>query len=513
MIHRCEADRAGNDDGVRRLHRLPGVTSTALGLKMVAGRFTDEPALVVYVRRKRPRSQVRVGECIPESVGGWPTDVQEELRSELFAASQSTETVDRTHVRPLRSGIAIAVTSDGSGTLGFFATHLASDQAVLVSNYHVLYRDRGFLIPQDPHPVYQPAEGPSRKVADMSGSLGDGEIGGELDCAFATLITETSCFCCRSTIPHANKVDARKLVGANHAEVGQVVTKTGIATGQTTGKIVSVDKDVTGTIDYSPYNLPAGSSFSFENLIMVVTWDPDTEEFKPEEPFASGGDSGAVLVNENDEVVGLHQASYHNPDNGRRYAFACHIDKVESALGVRIPGERYGAGPPVTESAELAALDDPIDAAAGEFAIAGTPQDDDLPLAWGRLRATLARSAAGRRWLELLQQHRFEVLQLINHCRPVTLRWHRLHGPAYAAAVARSARVSEYRIPDEVEGVTPGSLIDGMLSVLGGHASDRLREDLEAVRPAVTAAVRDHRTALELMEGLAAVVPEQEQRP
>lgn len=501
-----ETRRILSDDDLRWVRALPGVTSVCMGLRMTGGELTDEPAVVVSVREKRPWKELAKSARIPRRVAGWPTDVQEELEAAHLKPSQTT-TLDLTHVRPLRSGIAVGVTSNHAGTLGFFATHTASRKAVLVSNYHVLYRDRDFLLPSDPHPVFQPIEGQDNKVADMNGALGGGQVGGELDCAFATLVIETCCCCTHSTIAHENKVVTTALTGVNHAAVGQVVTKTGIATGPTTGKIVSVDKDITSTVDYSEYNLPAGSSFAFHDLIMVVTWDPVTATFRPEVPFAAGGDSGSVLVNGAHEIVGLHFLSYHNPDNGRRYSFACHIQKVETALGVQVGGRRYATAAAPAPSPALAALDDPIDASTGEFAIAGTP--DDLLAVWDRLRETLAESPAGREWLDFLHRHHYEIVHLVNHCRPVTVRWHRVEGPAYMAAVMRSARVPAYRIPDEIRGVAPRDLVAGMAEILRAHGSPALQADVESVRPAIEAALRSNDTAPALAERLAHLIPEE----
>jgi hypothetical protein len=479
------ARRLLGDHRVARLRDLPGVTGLSVGLKMVGGRYTDQPAVVVSVRRKLPSRRLRPAERVPGHVAGWPTDVQEELDPACFRVTQTTATMDLTHVRPLRSGIAVSPSDVHAGTLGFFATRQPGSQAVLVSNYHVLYRDRD-LLEGEPHPVYQPLQGPDTQVADMDGDHGDGAVGGELDCAFATLSTETTCCCCHTTIPHENKAGATSIAGVNHAAVDQVVTKTGISTGRTVGKVVDVSKEISGAVDYSAYNLPAGGSFTFDNLIMVVTWDPVADDFLPEVPFSAGGDSGSVLLNGDNEIVGLHFLSYHNPQDNRRFSFACHIQKVEQELGIEVAGRRYGTPPPAGPTA-LAGFSGPIDSAAGEFDITGGRPG--VEATWRRVRSELERTDAGRAWLAFLDRWQHEIVRLVNHRRPVTLRWHRLQGPAFTAAVVRSARVPGYRVPAAIAGVTADELVKSMTDVLLAEGSPGLRAEVARLGPALAGAI------------------------
>jgi hypothetical protein len=89
----------------------------------------------------------------------------------------------------------------------------------------------------------------------------------------------------------------------------------------------------------------------------------------------------------------------------------------------------------------------------------------------------------------LARKHREEVAGLIDHCRPVTVAWHRHHGPAFAAAINRNQRDSRFRIPLEINGVSRSELLVTMARVLEEHGSFALQEDL-----------REH--GLELMDDL-----------
>ncbi len=78
----------------------------------------------------------------------------------------------------------------------------------------------------------------------------------------------------------------------------------------------------------------------------------------------------------------------------------------------------------------------------------------------------------------LVRRHREEVARLIDHCRPVTVAWHRQQGPAFAVAVNRSHREPAYRIPRRINGVSRHELLIAMARALGQHGSAALQEDL-----------------------------------
>src|SRR5690349_17113034 len=61
-----------------RLMSIPGVHSLAIGAKVVAGRKTTEPVIAVFVKKKRPVSELHPDEVIPPEIDGVKTDVIEE---------------------------------------------------------------------------------------------------------------------------------------------------------------------------------------------------------------------------------------------------------------------------------------------------------------------------------------------------------------------------------------------------------------------------------------------------
>jgi len=59
------------------LKRHPGVLNTAVGKKIVDGKVTDEPAIIVYVEKKLPMAMLKDGEAMPKEIDGIKVDVVE----------------------------------------------------------------------------------------------------------------------------------------------------------------------------------------------------------------------------------------------------------------------------------------------------------------------------------------------------------------------------------------------------------------------------------------------------
>jgi hypothetical protein len=67
---------------VKRLHQAEllakaNVIGVGVGLRSQAGEFTEEVAIIVMVRRKVARLDLRTEDLIPEELEGVPVDVQE----------------------------------------------------------------------------------------------------------------------------------------------------------------------------------------------------------------------------------------------------------------------------------------------------------------------------------------------------------------------------------------------------------------------------------------------------
>jgi hypothetical protein len=128
------------------------------------------------------------------------------------------------------------------------------------------------------------------------------------------------------------------------------------------------------------------------------------------------------------------------------------------------------------------------------------------------LRDRLRRYARTSLLFTLGQKHGDEIMQLINHCRPVTVAWHRCQGPALLATLMSAIRDGHSRMPALVKGVALHEALSRMRAVLIQHGSAELKASMS--RPEadeVIAAYRDCKdldAAIDRLAGIPAVVPE-----
>jgi hypothetical protein len=88
------------DQAWESLSKLPGVHAVGIGSKVVAGTRTDEPAIVVFVVRKKSLDQLEADELVPSTMEGVKTDVVEMKMPHLFRGVPTIEAI----VAPLPAG-------------------------------------------------------------------------------------------------------------------------------------------------------------------------------------------------------------------------------------------------------------------------------------------------------------------------------------------------------------------------------------------------------------------------
>lgn len=125
------------------------IDNVCLGKKIKDGKVTNELSVVYVVNEKKPLNEIPESELIPKSVrideNTFNTDVIEKFVVSINSCPSdfNNECVfspvpNRSYIRPLEGGMSIRKTSDGIGTLGFFAKHTPTGAIVGVSNAHVL---------------------------------------------------------------------------------------------------------------------------------------------------------------------------------------------------------------------------------------------------------------------------------------------------------------------------------------------------------------------------------------
>ncbi len=398
---------------------IPGVKTVAVGLKVVDGKLTDDIVLRIGVEEKRPMSELSPAEVIPEQIDGIETDV--------FVWTLTKAMTDTSRYRPLRGGIQIGNGSGAYGTLGCFATRNAGGDTVILSNHHVMFAGKSATATGIE--VAQP--GFSCCCCCRSGKVGGvlaGSIGGAVDCAIASISAD---------ITHLQEIaEIGGIAGTDTAVVGDAVRKRGRTTELTTGVVSMMNFNATST---------AGHSFTDQIYVTPDAAHPN---------FVEGGDSGSALVNEDNNVVGLIWGQ--NGTDG----VANQIAEVEAALDITVFAQ--------------------VTVATGLPAIAQMPppgsdgvirRRDWEALLWAE---TDTQDQLGRK----AGQHWNEVWDLIQTNREVGLRWQRGQGPTFVAAFERTTRVTSYRVPDEIDGVSFTQLLLSMVTALEQHGSAELKADI-----------------------------------
>lgn len=475
-----------------QLGRIPGVVGVGVGFRVTAGQVTDDITFRIYVRRKRPLAEVPPEERIPSVIGGVPTDVTIPFGGSEIQIRNVAPSLDR-KVSTLVGGVAISYDdSPGQGTLGCFAKPKSNSAVtVLLTNQHVVYQS-------------VTGTGPGELVGqpDISccwccktGVIGralDGQRGGTVDCAIVRLndkrppvqrlpgvgkdangrnedlITEVA-----SPVPVAGLPSA--------VFIGEKVRKLGRSTGPTVGVVhdlhcpLTVDPGEPDQVDYD-----------------------DQFIIRPEEGgavlgdgklnFAIDGDSGAVVINRFNQVVGLlHKAADYTgqPENQPTWRFwgaANHIHHVIDRLQIDIfasPGANVKNTPPnpvpvVPTGALLPGV--------GLVRRTETEDDRAAAAALDDVVAELRSTRYGRVVLDLYDAFQAEIRRLVNHDRRVKIAWHRVHGPAFVAKLIASLRTPTREIPRQIDGITIEAALRRMTDVLEEHGSPPLAEAVRRYR-------------------------------
>jgi len=464
----------------RDLLKLPNVVAVGLGLKETNGEFTDEISYRVYVAEKRDRASLKDSEAVPDSIGDFKTDVLPPLVVKDDSDVCGNERRTLAKHRPLQGGIAISTDAVSYGTLGWFGTLDADDSKVLLTNKHVLYDETNEIV-TDARKTAQPQLGdPSECCCCECGSdnvVGESLIGirdlspmtaTSVDAAIAR-IDEAHASNILLSITNDSTEEVLEVTGTATAVVGQTVRKIGARSGFTRGTVIHV-----GDMAAAPADPGGGTIAVRTGQVLVIPVADETYEVREgvcKRAFSNSGDSGAVILNDAGEIIALNWGG-----NRTTYTIALtvasNIANVLTALADN--------GFPLTLSTSPGGGDRAVarsDAVAAAHLPRPAPDGSPANL-FERLRDANRHSLLA--WL--FERHHREILQLVNHKRPVTVVWHRAQGPAYVAALSRAGRVEQYRVPLQIAGVDRRGLLRAMERVLLEHGSEALRKDIERYR-------------------------------
>lgn len=242
----------------------PTEVTFGVGLKQIGRTYVEEVALIVYVPEKRPEARLAPEVAIPRTWEGYATDVVESNPEPVALVNDSA------FFNAPRGGVSIGWEDPFQvhiGTLGCVAQRRSDGARRLLTADHVT--------PALGSDMFQPQPG-----AAQSKLLGTVEAQGtDWDCAILTPDPG------RGT-PDCSVLDIGALPGSSTAPPGdhvwKAVRKRGRATGLTSGVVVAHMSP--GQVGIERLRV---DTFPFGGLFL---WH---------------GDSGSVLVNADDEVIGL----------------------------------------------------------------------------------------------------------------------------------------------------------------------------------------------------------------
>lgn len=276
-----------------------GVVAVDIGEKVTGGEPTGQTAIVVYVQTKKSVSSLSKAQRIPAEIDGVPTDVVEmeiELQTALVRVVDDVVLqLDPGSYRPLRGGTSMGPDRSfwleppeaptpgwyrSVGTLGAMVNDRATGARMAMTNFHVAAVNTGWSVGDV---MVQPGH-PDSTTAARFGRLSRAVLSDNVDGAVVAIDAGITSQC--------DVVDIGQITGSRAAAVGMAVHKRGRTTNLTHGTVGSVD--VTVSIDY-------GDGLGTRTLRHQVRVDRPAGGPR----FSDRGDSGSVVVDDDERVVGL----------------------------------------------------------------------------------------------------------------------------------------------------------------------------------------------------------------
>jgi hypothetical protein len=413
----------------------PGVVTTGVGLRERGGQITDELCIIIGVEKKLPASQLGSAEVLPRTLDGVGVDVQQRRDLvPLIRMVDPRELEDWGQYRPLKGGSQISnlkLNPSGQvslGTLGAIVLVTPGGNSPdapfvgLLSNQHVLYAIGG----QNGDSIFQPAARGAMVATNYTGRKDSSRP--FVDAGVARIA---------SGIGITNEVLRIGTLTGMAAPIPESrVRKYGYYTEYTVGMITQLFVERDGLDSYV---------YGFRVMSAAGQDGSQFPLLDPNRKFADEGDSGSVIVNDNNRVVGLLCAGT------REAPWAVDCDSIyylsDHWMILTIPA-------PASQIVDLR---------------------EDL----ARLSAyaeTLRRTEAGRQMLEAFAGSFEEFRRLIHSNGECAKTWKTLHGAAFLPLRAEEPADMPYRIRKEVDGVPLPDLLSAMARLFATHGSPELAE-------------------------------------
>ncbi|MDN5312427.1 MAG: hypothetical protein PWQ68_1400 [Thermoanaerobacteraceae bacterium] len=297
----------------KKLLSLDNVVGIGMGYKIVRGRITNKPAVMVLVKKKFPEEQLKSKHIVPKNLNEVPTDVIEV--GEIRLLTSRTE-----KARPARPGMSIGHFKITAGTFGAVVKDEKTGETLILSNNHVLAnatdgRDGKSAVGD---PILQPGAYDGGSMSDVIAHLERFvpilKNTGEDRCPVAKSIEKAANLILKvvkpnyrmqfiKNTPTHNLIDAAvakpvkpeyisqeifdlgSIKGTAEPRIGMVVKKSGRTSGITSGEIKALDVMLKVMLG------PSEEATFYEQILTG--------------PMAQPGDSGSIVVDENMNAVGL----------------------------------------------------------------------------------------------------------------------------------------------------------------------------------------------------------------
>lgn len=255
------------------------------------------------------------------------------------------------------------------------------------------------------------------------------------------------------------------------------VRKRGARTGRTLGILIAID-EVGQIIHVGEAGTPKEWSLfhrSYSNTLRISSFDKFTR-------FSDHGDSGSAVVNDADEVIGIHFGG------GDTDGLATPIAEIEAAFDLSVV------------TAEVAGDIKTVPATQGHaFAIV-----EREPLFVERLRdieRELTATPVGRELAEVGRRHAQEVVRLVNHNRRVGTVWQRYGGPELVQTSLDLMQTGKKELPEQINGRPLAECLRKMQEILVRYGSVQLASDLRRYGPRIIELAKfDYRQLLVALE-------------
>lgn len=291
---------------VDTLLNLPNVVGVGIGYKIKDGETLSEHAIVALVTKKVSKFYLNEASIIPSELDQIPTDVIEVGEIRLLENKEK--------MRPAKPGISIGHYKITAGTFGAVVYDKDTQEPLIISNNHVLAnvtngKDGNSAIGDA---IYQPGPYDGGTAQDTIAHLHRfvpltyyktlplKPVKNKVDTAAAKPIS--------NDLITPEILDIGEVNGTVEATVGMALKKNGRTTGVTKGTIQTLHATV-------KVNMGNNRIAVFEDQIITG-------------PMSAGGDSGSLVVDENNRAVGLLFAG------SDKTTILCSINNVLDALNV-----------------------------------------------------------------------------------------------------------------------------------------------------------------------------------